>query len=94
MVSINCLLFVSVKVRLFLEWFMRTLLRLFQPTISLRKMGLISRKIFLASLNNPLSDTKNCLQKIFPKSLDGPPNERKIVKLCEYASKTRFRSLR
>ncbi|KAK4551171.1 hypothetical protein RGQ29_032488 [Quercus rubra] len=48
MVSINCLLFVSVEVRLFLERFLSTLLRLFQPTISLRKMGLISREIFPA----------------------------------------------
>ncbi|XP_030967351.1 uncharacterized protein LOC115987882 [Quercus lobata] len=82
MVSINCLLFVSVEVRLFLEWFLSTLLRLFQPTISLRKMGLISRKIFptcesmcvccpalRSSSRQPVKRYKKLLAEIFPKSL-------------------------
>ncbi|KAF3453185.1 hypothetical protein FNV43_RR03623 [Rhamnella rubrinervis] len=42
-----------------------------------------------------LSKTRQAVQKllseIFPKSIDGPPSERKIVKLCEYAAKNPVR---
>ncbi|KAL0005240.1 hypothetical protein SO802_012801 [Lithocarpus litseifolius] len=34
---------------------------------------------------------KKLLAVIFPKSLDGPLNEKKIVKLCEYAAKNPVR---
>nr|XP_023894081.1 uncharacterized protein LOC112006003 [Quercus suber] len=67
-------------------------------------MGLISRKIFPAcesmcvccpalrsSSRQPVKRYKKLLAEIFPKSLDGPPNERKIVKLCEYAAKNPVR---
>lgn len=39
----------------------------------------------------PVKRYKKLLAEIFPKSIDGPPNERKIVKLCEYAAKNPFR---
>uniref|UniRef100_A0A803PW87 Uncharacterized protein n=1 Tax=Cannabis sativa TaxID=3483 RepID=A0A803PW87_CANSA len=67
-------------------------------------MGVISRKIFPAcgsmcvccpalrsSSRKPVKRYKKLLAEIFPKSLDGHPNERKIVKLCEYASKNSVR---
>ncbi|KAM5561026.1 protein SEMI-ROLLED LEAF 2 [Rosa sericea] len=67
-------------------------------------MGIISRKIFPACGNmcvccpamrsrsrQPVKRYKKLLAEIFPKSPDGPPNERKIVKLCEYAAKNPFR---
>ncbi|XVE99272.1 hypothetical protein REPUB_Repub03eG0184100 [Reevesia pubescens] len=39
----------------------------------------------------PVKQYKKFLSKIFPKSPDAHPNERKIVKLCEYATKNHFR---
>lgn len=39
----------------------------------------------------PVKRYKKLLAEIFPKSLDGTANERKIVKLCEYAAKNPFR---
>ncbi|RXH82162.1 hypothetical protein DVH24_036503 [Malus domestica] len=39
----------------------------------------------------PVKRYKKLLAEIFPKSPDCPPNERKIVKLCEYAAKNPFR---
>ncbi|KAK4424539.1 protein SEMI-ROLLED LEAF 2 [Sesamum alatum] len=39
----------------------------------------------------PVKRYKKLLAEIFPKSHDGQSNERKIVKLCEYASKNPFR---
>lgn len=39
----------------------------------------------------PVKRYKKLLAEIFPKSPDGSPNERKIVKLCEYAAKNPFR---
>nr|XP_011466140.1 PREDICTED: uncharacterized protein LOC101313033 isoform X1 [Fragaria vesca subsp. vesca] len=67
-------------------------------------MGIISRKIFPACGNmcvccpamrsrsrQPVKRYKKLLAEIFPKSPDGPSNERKIVKLCEYAAKNPFR---
>ncbi|KAK3034057.1 hypothetical protein RJ639_034282 [Escallonia herrerae] len=67
-------------------------------------MGYISRKIFPACGNlcvccpalrsrsrQPVKRYKKLLAGIFPKSPDGPPNERNIVKLCEYAAKNPFR---
>ncbi|XP_022965555.1 uncharacterized protein LOC111465423 [Cucurbita maxima] len=67
-------------------------------------MGVISRKIFPACGNmciccpalrsrsrQPVKRYKKLLADIFPKSLDGPQSERKIVKLCEYAAKNPFR---
>ncbi|XP_050381062.1 protein SEMI-ROLLED LEAF 2 [Argentina anserina] len=67
-------------------------------------MGIISRKIFPACGNmcvccpamrsrsrQPVKRYKKLLAEIFPKSPDDPPNERKIVKLCEYAAKNPFR---
>ncbi|KAK3031229.1 hypothetical protein RJ639_036884, partial [Escallonia herrerae] len=67
-------------------------------------MGYISRKIFPACGNlcvccpalrsrsrQPVKRYKKLLTGIFPKSPDGPPNERNIVKLCEYAVKNPFR---
>lgn len=67
-------------------------------------MGLISRNIFPACESmcvccpalrsrsrQPVKRYKKLLAEIFPKSLDGHPNERKIVKLCEYAAKNPFR---
>eukprot|EP00257_Ricinus_communis_P013037 XP_015570391.1 uncharacterized protein LOC8269823 [Ricinus communis] len=66
-------------------------------------MGFVSRKIFPACESmcvccpalrsrsrQPVKRYKKLLAEIFPKS-DGPPNERKIVKLCEYAAKNPFR---
>lgn len=67
-------------------------------------MGFISRKIFPAcgsmcvccpamrsSSRRPVKRYKKLLAEIFPKSSKAPPNERKIVKLCEYAAKNPFR---
>ncbi|OVA16780.1 hypothetical protein BVC80_1543g235 [Macleaya cordata] len=67
-------------------------------------MGFISRKILpvcgsmcvccpalRSRSRQPVKRYKKLLAEIFPKSLDGPPNERKIVKLCEYAAKNPFR---
>ncbi|KAJ0979921.1 hypothetical protein J5N97_015395 [Dioscorea zingiberensis] len=67
-------------------------------------MGFISRKLLPAcgnicvccpalrpSSRRPVKRYKKLLAEIFPKSLDGPPNERKILKLCEYASKNPMR---
>ncbi|KAF3454137.1 hypothetical protein FNV43_RR04584 [Rhamnella rubrinervis] len=67
-------------------------------------MGFISRKIFPAcgtmcvccptlrsSSRKPVKRYKKLLSEIFPKSIDGPPSERKIVKLCEYAAKNPVR---
>ncbi|KAI4349895.1 hypothetical protein L6164_010438 [Bauhinia variegata] len=67
-------------------------------------MGFISRKIFPACESmcvccpalrsrsrQPVKRYRKLLAEIFPKSLDGPTNERKIIKLCEYASKNPFR---
>ncbi|KAI5658556.1 hypothetical protein M9H77_27349 [Catharanthus roseus] len=67
-------------------------------------MGFISRKLFPACGNmcvccpalrsrsrQPVKRYKKLLADIFPKSPDGSPSERKIVKLCEYAAKNPFR---
>ncbi|CAK9141192.1 unnamed protein product [Ilex paraguariensis] len=67
-------------------------------------MGLISRKIFPACESmcvccpalrsrsrQPVKRYKKLLADIFPKSPDGAPSERRIVKLCEYAAKNPFR---
>ncbi|XP_010267987.1 PREDICTED: uncharacterized protein LOC104605067 isoform X2 [Nelumbo nucifera] len=67
-------------------------------------MGFISRKVLPVCGNmcvccpalrsrsrQPTKRYKKLLSEIFPKSLDGPPNERKIVKLCEYASRNPIR---
>ncbi|KAK0599685.1 hypothetical protein LWI29_007654 [Acer saccharum] len=67
-------------------------------------MGVISRKIFPACgsmfvccpsmrsrSRQPVKRYKTLLAEIFPKSPDSPPNERKIVKLCEYAAKNPIR---
>ncbi|XP_008808672.1 protein SEMI-ROLLED LEAF 2-like isoform X2 [Phoenix dactylifera] len=67
-------------------------------------MGLMSRKILPAcgnmcvcfpalrpSSRRPVKRYKKLLAEIFPKTLDGPPNERKIIKLCEYAAKNPVR---
>ncbi|XP_031249114.1 protein EFR3 homolog A [Pistacia vera] len=67
-------------------------------------MGFISRKIFPACgsmcvccpamrsrSRQPVKRYKKLLSEIFPKSPDSPPNDRKIVKLCEYAAKNPFR---
>ncbi|KAM0954487.1 putative armadillo-like helical protein [Dioscorea sansibarensis] len=67
-------------------------------------MGFISRKLLPAcgnicvccpalrpSSRRPVKRYKKLLAEIFPKSLDGPPNERKILKLCEYATKNPMR---
>ncbi|KAG8648315.1 protein SEMI-ROLLED LEAF 2 isoform X2 [Manihot esculenta] len=66
-------------------------------------MGVISRKLFPACESmcvccpalrsrsrQPVKRYKKLLAEIFPKS-DGVPNERKIIKLCEYAAKNPFR---
>ncbi|RID59602.1 hypothetical protein BRARA_F02823 [Brassica rapa] len=63
-------------------------------------MGFISRTVFPACERvfvccpalgprslHPVKRYKLLLLDIFPKSPDGAPNERKIVKLCEYAAK-------
>ncbi|KAM7274041.1 hypothetical protein ACFE04_028705 [Oxalis oulophora] len=67
-------------------------------------MGLISRKIFPACgsmcvccpalrprSRHPVKRYKKILAEIFPKTPEGAPNDRKIVKLCEYATKNPFR---
>ncbi|XP_045795084.1 protein SEMI-ROLLED LEAF 2 isoform X1 [Trifolium pratense] len=67
-------------------------------------MGVISRKIFPACESmcvccpalrsrsrQPVKRYRKLLADIFPKSPDELPNERKIVKLCEYAAKNPFR---
>ncbi|CAI8603536.1 unnamed protein product [Vicia faba] len=67
-------------------------------------MGIISRKIFPACgsmcvccpalrsrSRQPVKRYRKLLADIFPKSPDELPNERKIVKLCEYAAKNPFR---
>nr|XP_043620858.1 protein SEMI-ROLLED LEAF 2 [Erigeron canadensis] len=67
-------------------------------------MGVISRKLFPACVNmcvccpalrsrsrQPVKRYKKLLAEIFPKSPGFSPNERKIVKLCEYAAKNPFR---
>ncbi|KAJ8771840.1 hypothetical protein K2173_027017 [Erythroxylum novogranatense] len=67
-------------------------------------MGLVSRKIFPACESmciccpalrsrsrQPVKRYKKLLSEIFPKSPDGTVNERKIVKLCEYAAKNPLR---
>lgn len=67
-------------------------------------MGFISQKIFPACGNmcvccpalrsrsrQPVKRYKKLLAEIFPKSPDASPNDRKIVKLCEYAAKNPFR---
>lgn len=67
-------------------------------------MGVISRKLFPACGNmcvccpalrprsrHPVKRYKKLLSDIFPKSQDGPPNDRKIDKLCEYAAKNPIR---
>ncbi|KAF5952160.1 hypothetical protein HYC85_010104 [Camellia sinensis] len=79
------------------------LLALFD-VLGMSKMGFISRKIFPAcgkmcvccpalrsSSRQPVKRYKKLLAEIFPKSLNGPSSERKIVKLCEYAAKNPFR---
>ncbi|KAJ6384639.1 hypothetical protein OIU78_027863 [Salix suchowensis] len=76
----------------------------FLLSICFLEMGLISRNIFPACESmcvccpalrsrsrQPVKRYKKLLAEIFPKSLDGHPNERKIVKLCEYAAKNPFR---
>lgn len=63
-------------------------------------MGYISRKLLPACENvclccpalnpssrRPVKRYKKLLSEIFIKNLDGIPNERKIIKLCEYAAK-------
>ncbi|KAL1212768.1 Protein SEMI-ROLLED LEAF 2 [Cardamine amara subsp. amara] len=67
-------------------------------------MGFISRNVFPACESmciccpalrsrsrQPVKRYKKLLVEIFPKSPDGPPNERKIIKLCEYAAKNPIR---
>ncbi|XP_038980454.1 protein SEMI-ROLLED LEAF 2-like isoform X1 [Phoenix dactylifera] len=67
-------------------------------------MGFMSRKILPAcgnmcvccpalrpSSRRPVKRYKKLLAEIFPKNLDGTPNERKIMKLCEYAAKNPLR---
>ncbi|KAL3843542.1 hypothetical protein ACJIZ3_000945 [Penstemon smallii] len=67
-------------------------------------MGVISRKLFPACESmcvccpalrsrsrQPVKRYKKLLAEIFPKSSDGHPNDRKIAKLCEYASKNPIR---
>ncbi|XP_047975823.1 protein SEMI-ROLLED LEAF 2 isoform X1 [Salvia hispanica] len=67
-------------------------------------MGVISRKIFPACESmcvccpalrsrsrQPVKRYKKLLSEIFPKSPDGHSNDRKIAKLCEYASKNPLR---
>ncbi|KAL5853875.1 hypothetical protein ACOSQ3_008993 [Xanthoceras sorbifolium] len=65
-----------------------------------KEMGYISRKVFPACgsmcvcfpamrsrSRQPVKRYKKLLAEIFPKSRDCPGNERKIVKLCEYAAR-------
>ncbi|MCD9646663.1 hypothetical protein HAX54_036689 [Datura stramonium] len=67
-------------------------------------MGVMSRKVvpacgslcfFCPSLRarsrQPVKRYKKLLGEIFPKSQDAEPNDRKIVKLCEYASRNPLR---
>ncbi|XP_058084129.1 protein SEMI-ROLLED LEAF 2 [Magnolia sinica] len=67
-------------------------------------MGFISRKVLPAcgsmcvccpglrsSSRQPVKRYKKLLVEIFPKTIDGPLNERKITKLCEYASRNPMR---
>ncbi|CAA7017161.1 unnamed protein product [Microthlaspi erraticum] len=67
-------------------------------------MGFISRNVFPACESmcvccpalrsrsrQPVKRYKKLLGEIFPKSPEGAPNERKIVKLCEYAAKNPIR---
>ncbi|KAB2594741.1 hypothetical protein D8674_030191 [Pyrus ussuriensis x Pyrus communis] len=67
-------------------------------------MGVISRQVFpvceslcffcpalRARSRHPVKRYKQMLAEIFPRSPDEEPNERKISKLCEYASKTPLR---
>ncbi|GAB2277414.1 hypothetical protein Dimus_012121 [Dionaea muscipula] len=67
-------------------------------------MGFISRKIFPACgrmciccpalrsrSRQPVKRYKKLVAEIFPKSHDGQANERKLVKLCEYAAKNPLR---
>ncbi|EPS74671.1 hypothetical protein M569_00084, partial [Genlisea aurea] len=69
-----------------------------------RTMGVISRRLFpvcetmcvccpafRASSRQPVKRYKKLLTEIFPKFPDDRPNDRKIMKLCEYASKNSFR---
>ncbi|KAJ4969378.1 hypothetical protein NE237_016079 [Protea cynaroides] len=71
---------------------------------SVLRMGFISRKILpvcgsicvccpalRSRSRQPVKRYKKLLSGIFPKSSQGAPNERKIVKLCEYAAKNPFR---
>ncbi|CAL0320940.1 unnamed protein product [Lupinus luteus] len=66
-------------------------------------MGIISRKIFPACGNmcvccpalrsrsrQPVKRYRKLIAEIFPKSPDELPNERKIVKLCDYAARNPF----
>ncbi|KAM5552228.1 protein SEMI-ROLLED LEAF 2 [Rosa sericea] len=67
-------------------------------------MGMISRQVFpvceslcffcpalRARSRHPVKRYKKLLAEIFPRSPDEEPNDRKISKLCEYASKTPLR---
>ncbi|KAJ6791607.1 Uncharacterized protein M6B38_243205 [Iris pallida] len=67
-------------------------------------MGFLSRKLFPAcdnmciccpalrpSSRRPKKRYKKLLAEIFPRTPDDLPNERKIIKLCEYAAKNPFR---
>ncbi|XP_068342588.1 protein SEMI-ROLLED LEAF 2-like [Pyrus communis] len=67
-------------------------------------MGVISRQVFpvceslcffcpalRARSRHPVKRYKQMLAEIFPRSPDEEPNDRKISKLCEYASKTPLR---
>ncbi|RVW76829.1 hypothetical protein CK203_043065 [Vitis vinifera] len=67
-------------------------------------MGVMSRRVvpacgnlcfFCPSLRarsrQPVKRYKKLLADIFPRSQDAEPNERKIGKLCEYASKNALR---
>ncbi|XP_028791403.1 uncharacterized protein LOC114747268 [Neltuma alba] len=67
-------------------------------------MGFISQKVFPACGNmcvccpalrsrsrQPVKRYRKLLADMFPKSPDGPPSDRKIIKLCEYASRNPVR---
>ncbi|GMG99780.1 hypothetical protein Nepgr_001620 [Nepenthes gracilis] len=69
-----------------------------------QEMGFVSRKVFPACgrmciccpalrsrSRQPVKRYKKLVSDIFPKSPDGQPSERKIVKLCEYAAKNPLR---
>ncbi|KAF6134619.1 hypothetical protein GIB67_022906, partial [Kingdonia uniflora] len=69
-----------------------------------RKMGFMSRRVvpvcghmcmccpaLRSRSRHPVKRYKKLLADIFPKSADAPSNERKIVKLCEYAAKNPLR---